>query len=382
MDENKTYGTRLARLWKLFLSTLYISSFTFGGGFVIVTFMKKKFVDELHWIDEQEMLDMTALAQSSPGAIAVNAAILVGWQVEGLIGMIVAVLGTIIPPMVILSVISVFYNAFATNRYIALLLKGMQAGVAAVILDVVFDLGGKVLKTRSWVYIVLMVAAFVANTVFDVNVVVIILAAAAFGVVRTLNQWKKKRCTMIYLQLFLSFLQVGMFSVGGGYAAMPLIQSQVVEQHGWLTMQEFTDLITIAEMTPGPIAVNSATFVGLRIAQVPGAIIATLGCITPALFFVSLLSYIYRKYKDISLLQSVLACLRPVIVALIFGAGLSILSMVVFGESAKTLANVDWIGIGSFASAFFVLRKLKLESHPDHVPVRRGRAWTSHFARI
>ena len=144
MDENKTYGTRLARLWKLFLSTLYISSFTFGGGFVIVTFMKKKFVDELHWIDEQEMLDMTALAQSSPGAIAVNAAILVGWQVEGLIGMIVAVLGTIIPPMVILSVISVFYNAFATNRYIALLLKGMQAGVAAVILDVVFDLGGKV----------------------------------------------------------------------------------------------------------------------------------------------------------------------------------------------------------------------------------------------
>ena len=188
---SKTYGTRLARLWKLFLSTLYISSFTFGGGFVIVTFMKKKFVDELHWIDEQEMLDMTALAQSSPGAIAVNAAILVGWQVEGLIGMIVAVLGTIIPPMVILSVISVFYNAFATNRYIALLLKGMQAGVAAVILDVVFDLGGKVLKTRSWVYIALMVAAFVANTVFDVNVVVVILAAAVFGVVLALVQWKK-----------------------------------------------------------------------------------------------------------------------------------------------------------------------------------------------
>ena len=152
---------------------------------------------------------------------------------------------------------------------------------------------------------------------------------------------------MIYLQLFLSFLQVGMFSVGGGYAAMPLIQSQVVEQHGWLTMQEFTDLITIAEMTPGPIA------------QAPGAIIATLGCITPALFFVSLLSYIYRKYKDISLLQSVLACLRPVIVALIFGAGLSILSMVVFGGNAKAFRNVDWIGVSSFAVAFFALRKLR-----------------------
>ena len=185
MDENKTYSMRSARLWKLFLSTLYISSFTFGGGFVIVTFMKKKFVDELHWIDEQEMLDMTALAQSSPGAIAVNAAILVGWQVEGLVGMLVAVLGTIIPPMVILSVVSVFYS------YIALLLKGMQAGVAAVILDVVFDLGSKVLKTRSWVYIALMAAAFIANTVLHVNVVVVILAAAAFGVVRALAQWKK-----------------------------------------------------------------------------------------------------------------------------------------------------------------------------------------------
>lgn len=179
------------KIRKVFFSTLYLSTFTFGGGYVIVTLMKKKFVDELHWIDEQEMLDMTALAQSSPGAIAVNAAILVGWQVEGLIGMIVAVLGTIIPPMVILSVISVFYNAFATNRYIALLLKGMQAGVVAVILDVVFDLGGKVLKTRSWVYIALMVAAFVANTVFDVNVVVVILAAAVFGVVLALVQWKK-----------------------------------------------------------------------------------------------------------------------------------------------------------------------------------------------
>lgn len=191
MDQKKPEKARAARLWKLFVTTLYISSFTFGGGFVIVTFMKKKFVDELHWIDEQEMLDMTALAQSSPGAIAVNAAILVGWQVEGLAGMLVAVLGTILPPMIILSIISVFYTAFAANRYIALLLKGMQAGVAAVILDVVFDLGSKVVRSGSWVYIALMAAAFVANTVLGVNVILVILAAAAFGVVRALVQQKK-----------------------------------------------------------------------------------------------------------------------------------------------------------------------------------------------
>lgn len=191
MEEPTQTMTRAQRLLKLFFSTLYISSFTFGGGFVIVTFMKKKFVDELHWIDEQEMLDMTALAQSSPGAIAVNAAILVGWQVEGLLGMVIAVLGTIIPPMVILSVISLFYAEFATNTYVALVLKGMQAGVAAVILDVVCGLGGNVLQTRSPLYILLMVGAFVANFVFNVNVIVVILAAAAFGVVRALLQLKK-----------------------------------------------------------------------------------------------------------------------------------------------------------------------------------------------
>ena len=191
MEDPTQTMTRAQRLRKLFFSTLYISSFTFGGGFVIVTFMKKKFVDELHWIDEQEMLDMTALAQSSPGAIAVNGAILVGWQVEGLLGMVIAVLGTIIPPMAILSVISLFYAAFATNTYVALVLKGMQAGVAAVILDVVCGLGGNVLQTRSPLYILLMVGAFVANFVFNVNVIVVILAAAAFGVVRALLQFKK-----------------------------------------------------------------------------------------------------------------------------------------------------------------------------------------------
>ena len=175
--------SRAKLLTKLFFSMLYISAFTFGGGFVIITFMKQKFVDELHWIDEQEMLDMTALAQSSPGAIAVNAAILVGWRVAGFAGMVVAVLGCIIPPMVTLSAISLCYAAFATNRYVALTLKGMQAGVAAVILDVVCSLGANVLKMKSAVHLAIMVAAFVATFFFDVNVIYIILAAGLIGVV-------------------------------------------------------------------------------------------------------------------------------------------------------------------------------------------------------
>ena len=166
---------------------------------------------------------------------------------------------------------------------------------------------------------------------------------------------------MIYLQLFLSFIQVGVFSVGGGYAAMPLIQSQVVTRYGWLSMNEFTDLITIAEMTPGPIAVNSATFVGIRIAGVAGAIIATFGCILPSCFIVSLLAFIYYRYKQISALQSVLASLRPAVVALIASAGLSILNMVVFGGAEIRLENVDWLGLALFGAAFIALRKFKRE---------------------
>lgn len=175
--------SKKAILIKLFLSTLYISSFTFGGGFVIITLMKRKFVDEQRWISEDEMLDITALAQSSPGAIAVNASILVGWRVAGFAGMLVAVFGTILPPLFILSVISLFYNSFAENQYVLILLKGMQAGVAAVILDVAVSLGINVVKLRKLIYLFVMIAAFIATFFFKVNVVYIILTVAIIGIV-------------------------------------------------------------------------------------------------------------------------------------------------------------------------------------------------------
>ena len=193
MEQNLSRGRKL---WTLFTSLLYISTFTFGGGFVIVTFMKHRFVDKLGWLDEQEMLDMTALAQSSPGPIALNAAIQVGWRVGGAVGMVIATIATILPPMIILTVISIFYSAFANNEYVALVLKGMQAGVAAVIADVVCDLGGKVLKTKSWIHIALMLAAFIATYFLNINVIFVILASALIGVILSLIDRRKgaKKC--------------------------------------------------------------------------------------------------------------------------------------------------------------------------------------------
>ena len=179
---------------------------------------------------------------------------------------------------------------------------------------------------------------------------------------------------MIYLQLFLSFLQIGAFSFGGGYAAMPLIQSQVVDLHflenmtsltdlhGWLTMKEFTDLVTIAEMTPGPIAVNSATFVGTQIAGPLGAVIATLGCILPSCIFVTALAYIYMKYRKMSMLQGILGSLRPAVVAMIAKAGLTILISAVFLSGAVKFAagNVSVRAVIWFVIALVLLRKKKM----------------------
>ena len=177
------------KLLQLFASCFYISAFTFGGGFVIVTFMKKKFVDRLHWIDNEEMLDITALSQSAPGSITVNASILLGWRIAGLPGMLAAVLGAVLPPILILSVISLFYTAFASDRIVALALRGMRAGVAAVILDVVWSLGSDVVKERSILHIAVMAAAFAAVCFFRVNVMLVILAAGLIGAVRAL--WLK-----------------------------------------------------------------------------------------------------------------------------------------------------------------------------------------------
>ena len=182
---------KIKTLFTLFYTMLYISAFTFGGGFVIVTFMKKKFVDKLHYIDEEEMLDYIALSQSSPGAIAVNCAILVGWKAAGFAGMLAATLGTVIPPVAILSVVSLFYTAFKDNLYVSLMLKGMQAGVAAVIADVVWDMTAKLIKKKKPALYVILAAAFLAVFLFKVNVMIIIAAALAVGAIMAVITTKK-----------------------------------------------------------------------------------------------------------------------------------------------------------------------------------------------
>lgn len=171
----------LAFYWKLFYSTFFLSAFTFGGGFVIIPLMRKKFVNQLGWVEESEMINLTAIAQSSPGAIAVNASILIGYRIAGVLGAITTILGTVLPPLIILSVISFFYEAFRANIYVNLAMMGMQAGVAAVIVDVVISMAAHIIKDKRIIPIIMLAAAFAATYFFKVNVIIIILVCGVVG---------------------------------------------------------------------------------------------------------------------------------------------------------------------------------------------------------
>jgi chromate transporter len=169
---------------------------------------------------------------------------------------------------------------------------------------------------------------------------------------------------MIYLQLFLSFFQIGLFTIGGGYASLPLIKNEVVTNQGWLTMREYTDIITISQITPGPIAINSATFVGTKVGGLLGAIVATLGTVTPSIFIALILAWAYYKYRDIKVVQGILGGLRPAVVALIAAAGLSLFVAAIFqsGGTAFGGITVNFLATVIFIGAFLAIRLTKIDS--------------------
>lgn len=179
--------------WQLFLSTFSLSAFTFGGGFVIIPLMRRKFVDSLKWLDENEMLDLTAIAQSSPGAIAVNASILIGYRLAGLPGALVTVIGTVLPPLITLTLVSLFYTQFRDSLVVSRILRGMQAGVVAIVIDVVYTMGRDILRQKEIVPMLVMFLAFIAASFFQVNVVVIILACGLIGAATTFIQHHRSR---------------------------------------------------------------------------------------------------------------------------------------------------------------------------------------------
>lgn len=183
----------MGRCWKLFLATFQLSACTFGGGFVIIPLMRRKFVEELGWIEEDEMMDLTAIAQSAPGAIAVNASILVGYHVAGVPGALLTVLGTVLPPLVIISVISLFYTAFRDNAVVSMAMAGMLAGVSAVICDVVISMARGIIQQRRVLPVLVMLVSFALVRFWNVNIILVILLCGVIGGADTIYQEKMGR---------------------------------------------------------------------------------------------------------------------------------------------------------------------------------------------
>ena len=191
--ENKKTKRDFKILWQLFKSMFILSASTFGGGFVIVSLMKKKFVEDLGWLEESEMLDITAIAQSSPGPIPINASVILGYRMQGILGSIIAILGTSIPPMLIISIISMFYTEFRESEIIATALMVMRAGVAAVICDVVIKLAKNVIKTGNYLYIALMIIAFVMTYILGISAITVILLCIGVGVTNLIIDIKRNK---------------------------------------------------------------------------------------------------------------------------------------------------------------------------------------------
>ena len=167
--------------WTLFKSTFVISAFTVGGGYVIIPLLKGKFVDEYHWISDKETLDMVAIAQSTPGIMAVNTSIMLGYRMAGIMGAITGMLATVLPPLLIIMLVATFYDLIAENEYVQLVLKGMQCGATALLVNVAIDLLLKQFKKKLILPIVIIIATFVANLVFDVNIMILVAIDGLIG---------------------------------------------------------------------------------------------------------------------------------------------------------------------------------------------------------
>lgn len=191
MQKKQEASARRKKYAKIFFTCFYISSFTFGGGFVIISLMREKFVHNLKWLEEQEMLDLTAIAQASPGSIAVNTSIMLGYKVGGFIGALVALAGTVLPPLIILSVISLLYTFIKGNKIVSAIFAGMRAAVAALIVDVLITMSAGVAKEKNWLNLAIMVISFVLIFFVKVNVMYIVLAAVLIGVILAI--YHKKR---------------------------------------------------------------------------------------------------------------------------------------------------------------------------------------------
>ena len=414
-------------LWQLFATFFKTGLFTFGGGYAMIAILQEELVEKKKWITNQDMLDLIVVAESTPGVIAVNTATSVGYKTRGIFGAIVATLGVILPSFLIISVLSYLVAAFQSNVWYQSAFRGIQACVTVLVVNA-FTKMFKQINRDVYNYIALAVA-FVVAAFTEFNVIFLILAGAIGGLLVTLLQKKHPQTpvaqeqsvqeqtkdvatkknnigltitlvclstlvavavvwfaatylrgdnTNIYIQLFCEYFKIGLFTIGGGYAMLPMV-IQTVEKFGWLTSDQLYNFIGIAESTPGPFAINLATFVGTTVGNVEygfwggvlGAVVATFAVVLPSLVIIIIVSRILERFKTSKWVQGALYGIRPVVVGLILSAMISIALNVVLPNVDLTNLSQASVTPFNFVSLllmcmFLPLSKLKIKGKKLH----------------
>ena len=324
----------------LFWTFLKIGAFTFGGGYAMVALLEREFVEDKQWLSREEFLDMVAIAESTPGPVAVNSATYVGYKIEGVEGAAASTLAVCLPSFVVIYLISLVFDRFLQLSAVASAFRGIQVCVIYLILSA----GMKMLKSLSGtafnrIIVAGVVAAMVGCSVAAVSfssLYYILLCGAAGGADLSVKKAAEGGESMIYLQLFLNFLMIGALSFGGGYGMISLVRETVL-RYGWLTGAEFLSFVAVSESTPGPLAINMATFIGSSQGGFPGALIATLGVVLPSFFIILLIAAVLKNLMKYAGVEAFLSGVRPCVVAMILATALNMMLSTLGG--IKTLAD-------------------------------------------
>jgi chromate transporter len=322
----------------LFWTFLKIGAFTFGGGYAMVALLEREFVEDKQWMSREEFLDMVAIAESTPGPVAVNSATYVGYKIEGVEGAAASTLAVCLPSFVVIYLISLVFDRFLQLSAVASAFRGIQVCVIYLILSA----GMKMLKSLSGTAFNRIIVAGVVAAMVGCSVAAVSFSSLYYilrggrGAALPVKKAAEGGESMIYLQLFLNFLMIGALSFGGGYGMISLVRETVL-RHGWLTEAEFLSFVAVSESTPGPLAINMATFIGSSQGGFPGALIATLGVVLPSFFIILLIAAVLKNLMKYAGVEAFLSGVRPCVVAMILATALNMMLSTLGG--IKTLAD-------------------------------------------
>ena len=317
----------------LFWSFAKIGAFTIGGGYAMVPLIRAELVQRQAWLPDEEFAEILGLSQAAPGAIAINTAVFAGYRLRGLAGALVGCLGVVLPSFVIILAIATMFGRLSRLSLVERMFRGMRPAIVGLILAAVIAMSRSILRTwRQWA---VAGALFILIVLADPHPILVLAAAGSIGcflpgLVAPATRQKLREgeggavLVGALLGLTLAFFTIGALTFGGGYAMIPLIQRIIIAQHGWLNTTQFLDIVAIAEMTPGPIAVNSATFVGYRVAGLAGAVAATLGVVLPSLVIIIILASLFYRFRNLPIVFRTAAGLRMAVISLIAGAVITV----------------------------------------------------------